>query len=91
MVVLKEIMDLTKVNISLSDTAQNIEVHDDFKTNPTVKITDTEITIECFVDNVTRAINFNFDKNTISEIFTSEIGIGGEVYSMNGEIIKLIN
>ena len=88
---LKELMDLTNVSISLSETAGNIEVHDDFENNPTVRITDTEITIECSVNDVTRAVNFNFNKNTITEIFTSELGIGGEVYSMNGEIIKLIN
>ena len=88
---LKELMELTNVSISLSDTAQNIEIHDDFRFNPTVQITDIEITIECSVDDVIRAINFNFDKNTITEIFTSELGIGGEVYSINGQLIKLLN
>ena len=88
---LKELMELTNVSISLSDTAQNIEIHDDFRFNPTVHITDIEITIECSVDDVIRAINFNFDKNTITEIFTSELGIGGEVYSINGQLIKLLN
>jgi len=88
---LKELIELTNVSISLSDTAQNIEIHDDFRFNPTVQITDIEITIECSVDDVIRAINFNFDKNTITEIFTSELGIGGGVYSINGQLIKLLN
>lgn len=88
---LKDLMDLTNVSISLSENAKNIEVHDDFKNNPTVRITDTEITIECFVNDVVRAVNFNFNKNTITEIFTSELGIGGEVYSMNGLLVKIIN
>jgi hypothetical protein len=88
---LKELMEATNVNLSLSDEAQNIEIHDDFKNNPSVSINDIEITILCSVDDVNRAINFNFDKNTITEIFTSDLGIGGEVYSMNGLLLKIIN
>ena len=88
---LKELMEATNVNLSLSDEAQNIEIHDDFKNNPSVSINDIEITILCSVDDVNRAINFNFDKNTITEIFTSDLGIGGEVYSMNGLLLKNIN
>ena len=88
---LKELMEVTNVNLSLSEEAQNIEIHDDFQNNPTLGISETEITISCSVDDVTRAVNFNFDKNTITEIFTSSLGIGGEVYSMNGLLVKIIN
>lgn len=88
---LKELMDLTNVNLSLSENAQNIEIHDDFRNNSTLIINETEITITCSVDDVTRAVNFNFDKNTITEIFTSPVGVGGVVYSMNGNIIKILN
>ncbi len=88
---LKELMEITNVNLSLSDTAQNIEIHDDFRNNPILSINETEITITCSVDDVTRVVNFNFDKNTITEIFTSPAGVGGEVYTMNGLLIKIIN
>jgi uncharacterized beta-barrel protein YwiB (DUF1934 family) len=88
---LKELMELTNINLSLSDIAQNIEIHDDFKNNPIVSINETEITIICSGDNITRAVNFNFDKNTITEIFSSPFGTGGEVHSMNGDIIKILN
>lgn len=88
---LKELMESTNVNLSLSDEAQNIEIHDDFRNNPILSINETEITITCSVDDVTRAVNFNFDKNTITEIFTSPVGIGGEVYTMNGLLVQIIN
>ena len=84
-------MEATNVNLSLSEEAQNIEIHDDFQKNPTLGISETELTISCSVDDVIRAVNFNFDKNTITEIFTSPVGIGGEVYSMDGLILKIIN
>ena len=88
---LKELMELTNIKLSLSDNAKNIEVHDDFKDNQIVSINETEITIKCTVEDVVRAVNFNFDKNTISEIFSSPLGVGGEVYSMTGNIVKIIN
>lgn len=88
---LKELMESTNVNLSLSDKALNIEIHDDFRNNPILSINETEITITCSVDDVTRVVNFNFDKDTITEIFTSPIGVGGEVYTMNGLLIKIIN
>ena len=31
---LKELMEATNVNLSLSEEAQNIEIHDDFQNNP---------------------------------------------------------
>lgn len=88
---LKELMESTKVNLSLSDKALNIEIHDDFRNNPILSINETEITITCSVDDVTRVVNFNFDKNTITEIFTSPAGVGGTVYSINGNLIKILN
>ena len=88
---LKELIENTHVNLKLSDNAENIEVHDDFMNDPVVSINETEITIQCSVEDVIRAVNFNFDKNTITEIFSSNLGNGGEVYSMNGELIKILN
>ena len=88
---LKELMKLNNINLSLSDDALNIEVNDDFKDKSVVSINETEITIKCTIEDVVRAVNFNFDKNTISEIFSSPVGIGGEVYSMNGQLVKIIN
>lgn len=88
---LKELMELTNINLSLSAEAQNIEVHDDFRNNPVLSINETEITITCSHDDVIRAINFNFDKNTIAEVFNSPAGIGGGVYTMTGLIVKIIN
>ncbi len=88
---LKELMELTNIDLSLSDNALNIGVHEDFMNNPIVSINETEITIKCSSDEVLRAVNFNFDKNTITEIFTSDFGTGGVVYALTGEIIKIIN
>ena len=88
---LKELMEATNVSLSLSENAYNIEIHDDFRNNPTLSINETEITITCSVVDVTRVVNFNFDKNTITEIFTSPVGVGGAVYSINGNIIKILN
>ena len=89
---LKDLMDLTNINISLEENAQKIEVSDDFQNNPNVHINDNEITIICSVEEVTRAINFNFDKSTITEIFKSElVSTGGTVYSLNGNIVQIIN
>ena len=88
---LSELMESVNVDLSLSEIAQNIEVSDDFVNNPVVSINETEIIITCFIDDVTRAVNFNFDKNTITEIFTSPLGVGGEVYSMKGNLIKILN
>ena len=88
---LSELMEYVNMDLSLSEIAQNIEVSDDFVNNPVLNINETEITITCFSDDVTRAVNFNFNKNTITEIFISPIGVGGEVYSMNGNLIKIIN
>ena len=85
---LKDLMELTNIQISLLDTAQNIEIADDFSNNPTVSITDIEITIKCIVDDVTRVINFNFDKNTITELFAAH---GGIVRSIEGHTLKIIN
>ena len=84
-------MELTNIQISLLDTAQNIEIADDFSNNPTVSITDIEITIKCIVDDVTRVINFNFDKNTITELFASDVAHGGIVRSIEGHTLKIIN
>lgn len=88
---LKDLMEETNINLSLSDTAQDIEVHDDFSNNPIVSINEIEININCNVEDVSRVINFNFEKNTITELFVSDMFHGGVVYSMNGETIKIIN
>ena len=88
---LRELMESVNIDLSLSEIAQNIEVSDDFVNNPVLSINETEITITCIIDDVTRAVNFNFEKNTITEIFTSPLGVGGEVYSMNGTLIKILN
>ena len=88
---LKELMSQYNINLSLSDNAQNIEVNDDFSGNSLVSISDTEINITCTLEDVSRVVNFNFDKNTITELFISDLGIGGRVYSLKGEPIKIIN
>ena len=84
-------MSQYNINLSLSDNAQNIEVNDDFSGNSLVSISDTEINITCTLEDVSRVVNFNFDKNTITELFISDLGIGGRVYSLKGEPIKIIN
>ena len=88
---LKDLMEETNINLSLSDIAQNIEVHDDFLNNSTVSINEIEININCNVDDVSRVINFNFERNTITELFVSDMFHGGVVYSMDGGTIKIIN
>ena len=84
-------MELTNINLTLQDTAQNIEIPDAFNINPSVAISDHAITVTCSDDDVTRVIDFNFDKSTITELSVSDLFTGGTVYSMTGEILKIIN
>lgn len=88
---LKELMELANINISLSENAQEIEIDDDFSENYFISITDEEISVTCPTRYVDKTINFNFDKNTITELITSDLGNSGTVYSIKGEIIKVIN
>lgn len=90
-VLLKDLMGLTNVNLALSDNAYNIEVHDDFSNNPVTSINETRITIRCTNEDIVRIVDFNFDKNTITEYFSSDLFTGGTIYSMDGEIISIIN
>ena len=88
---LNELMEIANINISLSEHAKNIEIDDDFSADFSVSITDTEITITRLSQGIVKTINFNFDKNTISEVFISDLGNGGIVYSIDGNILKIIN
>lgn len=88
---LKELMQLANINISLSEHAQEIEIDDDFSEDYSVSISDTEITITCMPDDIVKVINFNFVKNMITELFISDLGNSGTVYTIDGNILQIIN
>lgn len=88
---LKELLQLTNIKLALSDGAKEIEIADAFSQNPIVTTADSEVTIICTDEDILRAVNLNFKKNTISEIFSSTLGHGGVVYSNDGLMIKIIN
>ena len=88
---LKELIDNLDLDLELSVNAEDLEIHSDFMNNPIVESKENEINIYCDNENITRLINFNFKKETITEIFKSEFFVGGTVYSFNGEIISVIN
>lgn len=84
-------MQLANINISLSEHAQEIEIDDDFSEDYSVSISDTEITITCMPDDIVKVINFNFVKNMITELFISDLGNSGTVYTIDGNILQIIN
>lgn len=88
---LKELISLTEINVGLIRDAENIEISDDFSNNPIVENEGKEINIYCTNEDVVRVVNINLEKNTITEMFKSPLGIGGTVYSINGELLKIIN
>ncbi len=88
---LKELISLTQIDVGLIRDAENIEISDDFSNNPMVETEGKEINIYCSNEDVVRVININLEKNTITEMFRSSLGIGGTVYSLDGELIKIIN
>lgn len=88
---LKELISLTQITVGLIRDAENIEISDDFSNNPLVETEGKEINIYCTNEDIVRVININLEKNTITEMFKSPLGIGGTVYSIDGELIKIIN
>lgn len=88
---LKELIELTGINLALSKNAEQIEIADDFLENYSVTASAKDINIKTVVDDVTRVVNFNFEKDTISEVFASKVCHGGIIYSSEGVVLKIIN
>ena len=89
---LKEIIELLNLSESLFGArARIITVDDSFREDYYIESKQNETSIYCADDDVTRVINFNFDKKTITELSRSDLFIGGIVYSFNGDIISVIN
>ena len=88
---LKELIELTGINFALPKTSEEIEIADEFSENYSITTSTKDISIKCVVDGVTRVVNFNFENDTISEVFASKVCHGGIVYSIDGSILKIIN
>jgi len=82
---------LKEFNVTIPKGTGNIEIPDDFEENTRKFEEDDKIKFICTLEDLKREICIDLSERIISVTFKSDIYSGGEEYSLDGQLIKIMN
>ena len=82
---------LKKFNVTSPRGAGNIEIPDDFEENTRNFEEDNKIKFICTLEDLTREVCIDLTEKIITVSFKSDIYYGGEEYSLDGQLQKIMN
>lgn len=83
---------LNEFNITLSGFTANIEIPDDFEENTKIRFEEgNKIKFICQLEDLVREVCIDLTEKTITVSFESDIYSGGEMYTLDGQLLKIMN